>query len=243
LAREQFGLRESAATVLAPATGGLDLEALPRPASPEQNSDGRVGPPRLLSVRGYENAYVRIRVLIRAFEQFLRLYPDAHLFIDVSKSNQDAERDAVMERWIRRSTARDHITLLHLGRTELFESMQGCHLYVSATRCDGVSISLLEAIYLGMVPVVSRHEATASLLEQVQGAVQVGRLQAAEFARGFAEAYEFARTSKSFADHNRQVICDRFSREKNILRIEGLYHELAARKQGSEDRLPQLLNR
>jgi glycosyltransferase involved in cell wall biosynthesis len=217
----EYGLSPGAYTVM-PATGGLALESL---EGAERTATRRLrGEPTLLSMRGYENAYIRIRVLLEALREFLRRHPSAHLYLDGPRGHPGK---AAVERWLRRYSLAENVTLVHLDRRELFEHMRSCDLYVSATISDGLPMSLLEALYFGQVPVVSNLESIRPPLVPGINGVVFETLTPEAIAEAWEHALRLLPARIERQHNNRAMMAMHFDRLTNIERIASVYHTVA----------------
>jgi len=176
-------------------------------------------------MRGYQNIYLETRSILEAMARFARTHPRARLYFDGS-SGHPGER--AHERWIRRLGVNDAVSQLHLTRPQVLRAMQHCDLYVSASASDGLPISLLEALYFGMVPVVTRHESYVPPLEEDGNAVTVGSHDPAEIAEAWDRALRLAGDRHSRIRANRARLEDGFMRDANLERVVTLYGRLAA---------------
>lgn len=220
LAKEEFGLNKQAFCKVMPATGGLKLAEFENLSEPKVQLKGKI---KLLSMRGYENSYVRIQVLIKAFAQFAKKYPDSHLYIDANPQLQDAVRDEMVTRWIQREQLEQSVTLVHLSRTDLFQYMKACDMYVSATISDGLPMSLVEALFWGMIPVVVDHESTRKIVAETRGAVSYGSIDSDSILQAWEEALKHLHDRPSRTEYNQKVIKEQYEQEGNLRKVEDLY--------------------
>jgi L-malate glycosyltransferase len=106
-----------------------------------------------------------------------------------------------------------------LGRAEI---------YLSASRSDSTSVSLLEAMACGAVPVVSDIDGNREWVGEGDGA----RLFPAGDPEGLARALERALADPAWRDaaraRNHRVIAERGDWSANLSRIEALFESLAA---------------
>lgn len=219
LASEEFGLSKSARVHVMPAPGGVDTPALMRvDAAPL--AAGWTGSPRLLAARGYENVYVKLRVQLEAFRLFRLRYPEAHLYIDGPAGHPGKEQTL---RWIQRLQLQNHVSLVHLDRGAFLASMKACDLYVSATLSDGLPVSLLEALYFGLIPAVYDHESTAPLLRSVAEAATFTRMSPEDIAACWSRALSAAPTREHRMARNREVIRGQYDRDSNLSRVAEMY--------------------
>ena len=100
-------------------------------------------------------------------------------------------------------------------------------IFLSASRSDSTSVSLLEAMASGAVPVVSDLEGNREWVTEGEGA----RLFPVGEAAGLAAALERALDDEAWAararERNRGVILERGSWPRNMARIEALFEALA----------------
>jgi len=110
------------------------------------------------------------------------------------------------------------------------EVLAGADIYVSCSRSDGASVSLLEAMASGLYPVVSRIEANLPWITDGDN----GALVELDDPRALAEALGAAIGSNDgwerTAAINRRIIEERASWSSNMPRIAAIYEDLARRR-------------
>lgn len=230
LARDVLGLKPSAISRVVPATGGLQVERLAGVHEPPALVRGA---PTLLSMRGYENVYIRLRVLLQAHRIFLEEYPDAHLYVDLHATRQEASRDAVVAGWIAELDLERHVTVLHLQQHEVFGYMKACDMYVSATMSDGLPMSLLEALYLGQIAVVRNHESTRPVTDAAAGAFTFDHMDPATIARSWSQAMHAAEPRGEREARNRTMIEEDYVQPVVMAKVEALYGHVTGRHAGN----------
>lgn len=180
-------------------------------------------PGLLLSTRMHEPVY-DIPVILRAAAGVLSRHPHASLAVA-----GDGSRLADHERLASALLPAGRFRFLgRLAPDELARWLGRAELYLSASHSDSTSLSLLEAMSAGAVPVVSDIEGNREWVADGEGA----RL----FARGDAGALERA-LDAALADsgwrdraraRNAAVIAERGDWHRNFARIEGAFAALAA---------------
>jgi len=107
-------------------------------------------------------------------------------------------------------------------------------IYLSASRSDSTSLSLLEAMAAGALPVVSDLEGNREWVAEGDGA----RLFPVGDAPALAVALDRALGDPAWMTaarrRNREVVTARGDRELNLARIESLFEQLAARARAPE---------
>lgn len=101
-------------------------------------------------------------------------------------------------------------------------------VYLSASRWDGTSLSLLEAMAAGLYPVVSDIPANASWLERGKGGSLHRAGDAADLAAGVLGLMQHPDAGPRAAALNRARVAADGDRPKNMARLEELYKKLAA---------------
>ncbi|OHB74850.1 MAG: hypothetical protein A2Z25_09150 [Planctomycetes bacterium RBG_16_55_9] len=99
-------------------------------------------------------------------------------------------------------------------------------VYLSASQWDGTSLSLLEAMAMGLFPIVSDIKANAALLRHsVDGLLhKVGDPD--DLARCIMQLYEHPQLAAGAARRNRQKVIELANRAKNMQRLEEIFHAL-----------------
>jgi glycosyltransferase involved in cell wall biosynthesis len=198
---------------------GVDLSAFRRSAERE--------PGLIVSARMHEPVY-DLATVLRAVKPVLERDPRAHLVVTGDGS-------------LRAGLERQAAGLLPAGRwrfvgrlapDELATLLSRAEVYLSASLTDSTSVSLLEAMAAGAVPVVSDIEGNREWVAEGDGARlfpcgdAAALTLALERALGDVEWAEVARA------RNRRVIEERADRERNLGRIEALFAELADARGG-----------
>lgn len=131
---------------------GIDL-ASTRPAKDRSTARAELGLQNqtvFLCTRGLEPLY-RIDVLLEGFRKFLASGRNAVLFL----ASEGTLRSR-FEAWIKASQLTDSVKFLGaVDHHRLLDLFGAVDFYVSSAESDGASIALLEAMYLGLIPIVS----------------------------------------------------------------------------------------
>ena len=191
LSREEFALPHSTPTFVMPAPGGLDIDELRVLTAPAGELPSLPGAPRILCSRGYESAYHRLKLMLQAFKKVLESTPSARLYVEVPRK---PKRRAALDREIHALGLDDSVTVLHSTRAELHRLMQVCEIQAFATRYDGLSMSLLEGMYHGQLPVVFDHESYLPYLVPGENSVVFRELTVDAVAGALGEAITRAAT-------------------------------------------------
>ena len=180
-------------------------------------------PGLLLSARMHEPVY-DLDTLIRGVAPFLARHPGARLVVAGDGSLRRAHEALAGE-------------LLPAGRWQFTgmlrpEELSGwlarADLYLSASRSDSTSVSLLEAMAAGTLPVVSDIEGNREWVAEGEGA----RLFPVGDPAGLTAALERAAGPSAWAGEararNRRVVEERGDQRRNLDRIEALLTDLVA---------------
>lgn len=177
----------------------------------------------ILSTRMHESVYDH-PTMIEGIASVLAAHPEATLVMAGDGSlRPELERLAAA-----RLPARRYRFLGRLSPEALGDWLARAELYVSASRSDSTSQSLLEAMAAGALPVVSDLEGNREWLGKGEG----GRLFVPGDAAGLARAAESALADGVWAEaaraRNAAVIAARGDWHANLARIEALFVALAA---------------
>lgn len=177
----------------------------------------------LLSTRMHEPVY-DIPVLLRAAVGVLARHPHAHLVV--------AGDGSLMEKHQRLATS-----LLPAGRwrfvgrltpAELAAWLGRAEVYLSASHSDSTSLSLLEAMSAGAIPVVSDIEGNREWVRNGDGARLFPVGDAVRAGRAIEAALADAAWSEAARARNASVIEERGDWHRNFARIEAAFEALAA---------------
>jgi len=194
----------------------------------------RPGGPRepglLVSARMHEPVY-DLPTVIAGVKPLLERRRDTRLVIA-----GDGSLRSSLERLAQRTLAAGRCSFT--GRLEpeaLAELLGRAEVYLSASRSDSTSVSLLEAMACGAVPVVSDIEGNREWVGEGEGA----RLFPPGDAAGLAGALERALDDPAWAEsaraRNLRVIAERGDWSVNLGRIEALFERLVEARGGSRE--------
>jgi glycosyltransferase involved in cell wall biosynthesis len=105
------------------------------------------------------------------------------------------------------------------------ELLARADVYVSVSESDGASVALLEAMAIGVVPVVSDIPANAAWIRDERNGVLV-EIEPTAIADGIERAARLDRAAVSEA--NRSVVREHADRDRNLGRLELRLHELVS---------------
>jgi glycosyltransferase involved in cell wall biosynthesis len=108
--------------------------------------------------------------------------------------------------------------------------LRAAHVYVSTSKSDSTSVSLLEAMAAGCFPVVSDIPANREWVTDGDTALLFPPGDAEALARCLRRAASDAPLRDRAAARNRQVIAERATWESNLLAVEELFARLAKRR-------------
>ena len=192
---------------------GVDPERF-RPREPRE-------PGLLLSTRMHERIY-DLPVILEAARSVMAARPQVRLVV-----TGDGSQRAALE-----SLA---AALLPAGRYDFVgrvapEVMAGwlsrAEVYLSASRSDSTSVSLLEAMAAGALPVVSDLEGNREWVLEGEGARLFPVGDAAALARAIERALGEPAWAEGARERNRRVILERGSWPRNMARIEAEFESL-----------------
>jgi glycosyltransferase involved in cell wall biosynthesis len=117
----------------------------------------------------------------------------------------------------------------HVPHADMPALLREHDLYLSASLRDGASLSLLEAMAAGALPVVSRIPANTAWLDHGAGGLFHTPGDAEDLARRVVEALGRPGFAAAAAALNRARVLERGDRAVNMARLEEVYKTLAAR--------------
>ncbi|GIV60695.1 MAG: hypothetical protein KatS3mg043_1784 [Rhodothermaceae bacterium] len=150
-----------------PALWGPDLATFP--FSPGLRPGARAawhlpaGAPVVLSVRGVQDRYAPAQVLT-AFQALLDAHPEVHVVVlTLGHARSEATRRRLADL---AGHPRARIIDRFLDRTEMAAAWAAADVFVSVPPHDGISVSVLEGMYAGAIPVVSDIPSNRSFLKE-----------------------------------------------------------------------------
>lgn len=201
---------------------GIDLQTFPTlPPKP-------AGSPVVCVSRGLLPSYNFIQ-LIDALPQVLATIPQLRVEI----AGDGPERGRLEARAQELGVAGAITFLGHQKRQGIIELLQRSHIYVSTTITDGLPLSHFEAMAAGLFPIVSDIAANRIWIEDGVNGLRFPIGDPGALARQIVRGWQDAALRERAIPANRALVERDHDRERNMLRIEGGWRELAERAAGS----------
>lgn len=192
---------------------GVDLERF-RPAEGPHAGAG----PRLLSTRKLEPVY-NIETIIDAFAHIRSACPAATLLVVGSGSM----KQSLLTR-ARRSPAGDAIEFRDEVRHEAIPELLRTHdVYLSMSRSDTTSVSLLEAMACGIFPVISDIPANREWIRDGEGGFLVPADDPHALAAAVKRAWADRNARERARSHNAAAVKERANWYENMARVNALF--------------------
>jgi glycosyltransferase involved in cell wall biosynthesis len=200
---------------------GVDLALFRRSPEPERGL--------IVSTRMHEPVY-DLGTILRAVKPVLERDSHAHLVVAGDGS-------------LRAALERQAAALLPAGRwrfvgrlapEEMAALLSRAQVSLSASLSDSTSVSLLEAMAAGAVPVVSDIEGNQEWVADGDGARLFPCGDAAALTIALERALDDAEWAAAAQARNRRVVEERADRELNLGRIEALFEGLAGARRGGQ---------
>jgi glycosyltransferase involved in cell wall biosynthesis len=191
-------------------------------------------PGLLVSARMHERVY-DLPALIAGVKPVLERRPGARLVIAGDGSLRDS-----LERLARDTLPAGRFEFV--GRLEaeaLAELLGRAEVYLSASLSDSTSVSLLEAMACGAVPVVSDIDGNREWVGEGDGARMFPPRDPAGVTRALERALDDAAWLESARARNLRVIAERGDWDENMGRIEALFRNLVAAAGGRRSAVAQ----
>ena len=186
----------------------------------------RPGPPRerglLLSTRMHEAVY-DIPVILEAVGRVMAAQPHVRLVV----TGDGTQRSALEALAARRLPAARYQFVGRIDSATMADWLARAEIYLSASHSDSTSVSLLEAMASGAVPVVSDLEGNREWVTEGDGARLFRAGDPAALAEAIGSALHHSSWLDAAREHNRRVILERGSWPVNLGRIEALFESLA----------------
>ena len=130
---------------------------------------------------------------------------------------------------VRKHGLEDHMTFLGgYSNVELPDLLRRNTLYLSASRWDGTSISLLEAMACGLFPIVTRIQSNMAWVQDGQTCLMFDPEDATGLSQCIVRAIEDGGLLQSAIDQNRKLIETKADRDKNMAKLEEVYYQMIA---------------
>jgi L-malate glycosyltransferase len=178
----------------------------------------------LISTRSWEPLYA-VNVLLEAFRQAYRADSSLRLLLlgNGSQAKQILEfiREYKLERVVRTPGA--------ISRQDIPKWFRAADVYVSCSRTDGTSVSLLEAMATGLPAVVSDIPPNREWIVEGHNGWLAAVDSAPEFAEKMVRAARLTPVEReAFAGRNQKVIEERADWDRNFPKLLTMYEELTS---------------
>ena len=180
--------------------------------------------PLVLSNRKLETLY-RVDVAIDAFSAVLEALPDAALTV----AGGGAEHDRLVQR-ADSSTGASHVRFVGaVDHTHMPVLLREHHIYVSTSPHDTTSVSLLEAMAVGLFPVVTDIPANREWIVDGENGRLVPPGEATRLAVAIIDAWRDSGLRERARRRNAEIIATRARWEESMRPVRDLFDRLSAR--------------
>jgi glycosyltransferase involved in cell wall biosynthesis len=177
--------------------------------------------PLVISTRNHEDIY-DIQTLIRSVPLILKNAPDAQFLILGSGSQTQKLIDLAASEGVSGS-----VTFVgKVKHEELPKYLASSDVFISTSLSDTVSVSLLEAMSSGAVPVVSDIEGNRSLVRDQFNGFLFKTGAHTDLAEKVSNLLRDIQALEMFRTRNREIIMGEYDWNKNMMRIEEKYIDL-----------------
>jgi len=200
---------------------GIKLESYP---TKEVNRKNDV---RFLSIRNWDELY-NIENVIKAYHEFGRQFQGKSELIIVGRSTP--ERSAGIQHLADKcSTEHAKVTIAgFLNKEQLLALIANSDVVVSVPTMDGLPLSVLEAMYVGLYPLVSDIDANRELFDDAQ-ATFVNASEIEQIVNGYHKSTQLVTSSQlaQVLERNRQYVIEHASYDKNTKKLKAIYDSLS----------------
>jgi glycosyltransferase involved in cell wall biosynthesis len=192
---------------------GVDLERFHAAADNPERSG-----PRLLSNRKLEPVY-NIETIIDSMAHLTGRFPDTRLLVVGSGSL----KRSLLERAKVSSASRSITFLSEVAHARVADLLREYDIYLSMSRSDTTSVSLLEAMACGVFPIVSDIPANHEWIEDGVNGLLVPVEDSAALAAAIERAWNDRTLRQSAAAANARIISERANWQENMAEVERLF--------------------
>ena len=178
--------------------------------------------PIIISTRNLEPVY-DIKTLLRAIALVSKNIPEIKCII-IGEGNQKEK----LHKMVESLNIRNNVVFLgRFSHDELPKYLAISDIYISTSLSDGASNSLMEAMATGLAPIVSDIPANRSFITDGQNGFLFPTQNHEILAERIHYLIESKETRDMFGQLNRDIILDRADHNKEMLKVNILYEELA----------------
>ncbi len=129
--------------------------------------------------------------------------------------------------YVRNSELNDNVVFINrIENDKLPDVLSQNDIYLSASKWDGTSLSLLEAMASGLFPIVSDINANSAWIENGFNGYLHKAGNADSLANCIMKLFDNPEMIQKAALHNRQIVCEKAYRQTNMKRLETIYKKL-----------------
>lgn len=175
----------------------------------------------ILSLRSIDDNS-NIDCIIMAFKLFLDRYPNSKLII----ANDGPELDN-MKKLVERLSITDKVEFKgFVSRKDLIKLLLKSSLYVSIPKSDSTSVTLLEAMACGIIPIVSNHPANREWITNGDNGLTIDYIDANLLSIALIKAVNSNQIRSKCIIENRKIIRTKAIWHDNMMKVENEYLKL-----------------
>ena len=225
---EHYGLRAEVPVWSTPAQGGLlvkqELAEVKRLSKEETKALlGLAGKKVIVANRGFNSWYIKTDELIAAIAELIKKDKNYHFFID-GNTHSVGYKKCLQQ--VRQYGISDYVTLGKHSRTDFLKLLRCADVVASMAIYDGLSVSILESIYLEAFPILLFQRSYDNWLVNNENCIF-----SANTSDGLAQSItryfeEFQSKSVSINESNAILLEERANYANNLERLSKLYSSL-----------------
>ena len=163
-----------------------------------------------------------IDIIVRAFANFSKKYSNSRLII----TNDGSELDNI-QMLVNDLNINDKVEFRGMvPRHELINLLLGSNIYVSIPTSDSTSVTLLEAMACGIIPIVSNIPSNCEWIRSNDNGVIVDSIEEKLLYNSFVQIIENKNLKQNCIIKNREIILERAVWNNNMLQVENEYLNL-----------------
>lgn len=179
----------------------------------------------LIMTRNFRPIYA-VEYFLRALPQVIQKVSDTRVILC-----GDGPLKETLVNIVRELSLDSHVAFAgHVPNEELVAYLRAADIYVSTSLSDGTSSCLMEAMACALPVVVSDVPANLEWVEHGRNGFIVPRKDSTVLANSIIELLQDAELRKEFRDRNLVMAQERADLEKNLDKLERIYHRLMSEK-------------
>ncbi len=218
------------------ATGGLKLEKLPlysKDYTLREKLGFDLNTNLIISTRGFKFFYINTEALVKAIPRIVEVFPNSVFVIDGNMKYggysyiKGLAEDLKVEKYIRFTNRMEH--------QKLMDYLSASDIMVSVTTYDGWSISMLEGMAYGVIPIMSNHSPIQEWIRDGWNGYLINPIDPYQISKTIIRALKNRNNFEVMWKRNWDLLREKANYYENMKIVEELYDFIISKYPHSEN--------